>query len=286
MEVINSSAQQGDIMRLVDDWFGTLNAGTFFTPVGSSDAHDVSRFLVGQGRTYVQVENDSPQYVDIDHAVQRFRDGHVIASFGLMPTITVEREYGPGDLVPAARQVTVEAQVLAPSWLSASAASLYMNGLEIRDARITRVERAGKKWSDTWTIILPPHDVFLSVVAIGPGDTPPFWPIPKPYQPESPFWTPHVIGITGAVWIDCDGDGRPTPARVYAERVVREAAGDLHRVVERLASFDEAVAAQAAAELYDRGRISESFNVESEMRDAPAHVRKGFNSFVTALRAF
>src|SRR5207302_6218465 len=51
MEVINSGAQQSDVLRPCHDWFGLLNRGIVLTPVGASDSHDVSRFIVGQART-------------------------------------------------------------------------------------------------------------------------------------------------------------------------------------------------------------------------------------------
>ena len=60
MEVVNSGAQQTDVMRLVRDWFGLLNRGRVLTPVGSSDSHDVSRYIVGQGRTYIRCKDDRP----------------------------------------------------------------------------------------------------------------------------------------------------------------------------------------------------------------------------------
>ena len=283
MEVINSSAQQADFMRLVKDWFGMQNAGTFLTPVGSSDSHDVARYLVGQGRTYVQVGNDAPDEIEIDHAIARFRNGHVVASFGLLPTISVQSEYGPGDLVPFAREVTVDARVLGPSWLSASSVALYMNGRKIRETAISNDGPRGEKWSGSWTIAIPSHDVFLSIVAMGPGDTPPFWPIAKPYQPESPVWTPHLIGITGVVWIDGDNDGRPTPARTYAERLVENAGGEWERVLVLLSDYDEAVAAQTAAELFDRGELPERTVMKSALDDAPPFVRSGYESFFAAV---
>src|SRR5262249_30140731 len=40
MEVVNSGAQQTDMMRLFHDWFGMLNRGVILTPVSSSDSHD------------------------------------------------------------------------------------------------------------------------------------------------------------------------------------------------------------------------------------------------------
>jgi hypothetical protein len=51
IELMNSSAQQTDYMLVYRDWFALLNHGYRVTGVGSSDGHDVSRYIVGQGRT-------------------------------------------------------------------------------------------------------------------------------------------------------------------------------------------------------------------------------------------
>jgi hypothetical protein len=51
VEAINSGAMQTDPMRPFRDWMALWNHGDRITAVGASDSHDVSRFLVGQGRT-------------------------------------------------------------------------------------------------------------------------------------------------------------------------------------------------------------------------------------------
>ena len=56
-----------------------------------------------------------------------------------------------------------------------------------------------------------------------------YWPIAKPYQPTSPRVDRRVIGSTGAVWLDGDGDGVWTSAFAYAQRLVREAGTDVPR---------------------------------------------------------
>src|SRR5205085_9126032 len=60
MEVMNSGSQQSDVMKLFEQWFGMLNGGQVITPVGASDSHDVSRYIVGQGRTYLRMKNQDP----------------------------------------------------------------------------------------------------------------------------------------------------------------------------------------------------------------------------------
>ena len=57
MEVVNSGAVISDGLALPRDWMGLLNRGLMLTPVGSSDSHDVARYIVGQGRTYVRCDD-------------------------------------------------------------------------------------------------------------------------------------------------------------------------------------------------------------------------------------
>ena len=133
MEVINSGALQTDYMQLYRDWFGMLNGGQQVTPVGSSDSHDVSRYIVGQGRTYIRCPDTDPGQINTAEAFRNFQDGKVMVSFGLLPEIIVDNKYGPGDLVPAASEVTVSVRVLGPAWTRANRVSLYANGQKIKE---------------------------------------------------------------------------------------------------------------------------------------------------------
>lgn len=105
MEVINSGSQQSDRMRLYQDWFGMLNRGYLLTPVGASDSHDVSRYLVGQARTYIRCNDDNPGDIDVRQATEHFLSGKVMVSFGLLAEMTINGRYGSGELVPAANEV-------------------------------------------------------------------------------------------------------------------------------------------------------------------------------------
>src|SRR5439155_4190880 len=123
----------------------------------------------------------------------------------------------------------------------------------VREARIEDGRRAGVKWSGEWTLPRFGHDVHLVAVASGPGVTDLYWPIAKPYQPTSPVVERRVLGSTGAVWLDADGDGKRTSAVDYARRLLREAGGDWRELVRSLTGYDEAVAAQAAGLLREQG---------------------------------
>jgi hypothetical protein len=284
VEVINSGAQQTDVMRPLRDWFGLLNRGLAVAPVGASDSHDVSRFIVGQGRTYVRCQNDRPGRIDVDEAVRSFREGRVLVSCGLLAEITVNGKYGPGDLTPAGAGVTVAVRVRGPGWTTADRVELYANGVRVREARIPDGRRAGVKWEAEWTLPRSKHDVYLVAVASGPGVTGLYWPIAKPYRPASPLAERRVIGATGAVWLDGDGDGRRTSARGYAERLLREAGGAWQKVVPALAEYDEAVAAQAAALLRAGGASPSDPDVRAAARKAGAQVERGFAAYAEAWR--
>src|SRR5262249_18246698 len=150
MEVINSGAQQSDVLRLYRDWFGLLNRGIKLTPVGASDSHDVSRFIVGQARTYIQCADDKPGDIDVGLALTNFLKGRVSVSLGLLAEITVDDKYGPGDLAPATRPVKVAVRVLGPSWVKADKVELYANGSKIREAQIEKGKQPGVKWAGEW----------------------------------------------------------------------------------------------------------------------------------------
>src|SRR5690606_17598051 len=119
MEVVNSSAVQTDPMRLFEDWMLLLNRGVNVTPVGGSDSHDVARHFVGQGRTYIACDDSRPGQIDIRQAVESFRAGRVMVSYGLL----VELEVGgaaPGELAAVdSEEVDVRARVLGPHWIRA-----------------------------------------------------------------------------------------------------------------------------------------------------------------------
>jgi hypothetical protein len=101
---LNSGALQTDVLRPYQDWFARLNRGVLLTPVGASDSHDGSRFLVGQARTYIRCPRNHPGAIDVAEAVTNLRQGRVLVSLGLVAEITVNERYGPGNLVPATGQ--------------------------------------------------------------------------------------------------------------------------------------------------------------------------------------
>jgi hypothetical protein len=284
VEVVNSGALQTDVMRAFRDWFGLLNRGVFLTPVGASDSHDVSRYMVGQARTYIRCANTAPGDIDVNAAVDSLLKGRVMVSCGLLAEITVNGKYGPGDLVPPSDEVKVAVRVLGPSWVQADKVELYANGYKVREAKIAGAQGPGVKWAGEWTLPRFRHDVHLVAIATGPGVTGLYWPIAKPYQATSPIVERRVIGASGAVWIDSDGDAKRTTAQGYAKRLADAAGADDALLIRSLKDYDEAVAVQAASLLQARGVSVAAQAVRTKAAAAGAQVARGFAAFAEAWR--
>lgn len=287
MEVVNSGATQTDPLQLFHDWMGLLNRGRQVTPVGTSDSHDVARHFVGQGRTYIRCGDDAPGKIDVEQAVDNFLAGRVLVSYGLMVRASVEEKYQSGDLAPIDGDTfRIGLRVLGPRWTTADRILLFANGRLIREEEISgpRPETAGLIWDAEWTLPRPAHDTHLVAIALGPGIQDLAWPTAKPYQPTSPDWQPRVLGCSGAIWLDVDGDGRPTAAYDYARRLVTMESAPA-RLLSRLADYDGAVAAQVAHLLQTDGANLFEPAWQSELAKATDATRLGFRDYLTAFRA-
>ncbi len=276
MEVMNSGSQQTHIMNLFHDWFGMLNRGFDLTPVGSSDSHDVSRYIVGQGRTYIKGNDTDPANINVDSVVTNFKKGKVMVSSGLLAKIKVNDNYGPGDLAPASEKIAVTIEVWGPSWAKADHVSLYANGKKIWEEKIDVNRNAGLKWKKTLDFDSLKRDVFFAAIAEGPGTGIRFWPLAKPYQPASPEWTPRLISTTGAVWIDGDKNGIRNSAFDYSTVIMDTSEGSIKKVMDMLRGYDRAVAIQVATLLWSHGKDLSSEEIRDALKDASDETREGF----------
>lgn len=285
MEVINSGATQTDPLELLRDWMALLNRGYQVTPVGSSDSHDVSRFIVGQSRTYIRCDDRDPGKIDVPTAIDNFLAGRVLVSYGLLAELTIDDKYSSGDFAaPAGDEVTATITVSAPHWINPTKIQLYADGQLIREEPIPPKEEGGQKWRGTWKIPRPAHDVYLTAIAVGDGIAGPYWPTAKPYQPTSPELDLHTLGCSGAIWIDGDGDGRRLCAREYAERLWAASDKQLDKLVTSLAGYDAAVAAHAFFLFQSGGGDLESSDLKAALDASPEAVRRGFGQFYAAWR--
>jgi len=277
MELINSGAVQTDPMELFLDWCGLINHGLNVTPVGCSDSHDVSRYIVGQARTYIKVDDRVPGNINVKKAIDSFLAGRVIVSYGILVKLEVKTSdpnvrHGPGDLVHfntengvgAQKMVVVTASVMAPEWATPNELRLFLNGQTkfSVDLRNQRRNNAPMSATVTWNIPISeiPHDAWITAVATGDGIKSPHWPTAKPYQPDSPTFQPHTFSCTGPIRLDIDGNGSFDAARDYAAKLLAETPvdmatnqPDLQHLARSLAQYDEAVVHQTLAILASKG---------------------------------
>ncbi|MDB5323340.1 MAG: hypothetical protein JWN40_4971 [Phycisphaerales bacterium] len=286
MEVINSGATLNDPLLLYRDWMACLNRGLSLTPIGASDSHDVTRFIVGQGRTYVRADDKDPGHIDVKQAIESIKQGRVLVSYGLLADIKVNGQFGIGDLVPTNGDVEIEVKVLGPSWTRARHIALFANGIQIRQADIDPADaaRPGLKSAVTWRLPKPAHDVYLTAVATGPGVIAPYSPAAKPYQRTSPHWEPYVFACTAAVYLDCDNSKSFQSAFDYASQIVTAANDNVPVTLQSLAGYDAAVVAQAAGILRTRHKLPTPESVEEAALAASDSTRAAFIAFAQSWR--
>ena len=284
LEVVTSAAMQSDIMLLFRDWFALLNHGCRVTALGSSDTHDVSRFILGQARTYIKCGDANPAAVNVEEACRNLRDGRALVSFGLLANMLVNERHGVGDIaLRGERGVTAVVTVLGPTWVRPDRVELFANGVRVAEQKLA----PGRGVTQSRVAFKLPrlkHDVHLVAIASGPGVTAPFWETPRPYQPSSKNFVPRVLGATNPVWVDADGDGKFTAARGYAELLVKRHGTDAAKLFPALAGYDEAVVAQAASLCHAAGKDLRSVEYSHAMRGASRSVQRGWVSYAGTVR--
>lgn len=280
MEVLTSAAMQSDIMLLFRDWFALLNHGHRIVGLASSDTHDVNRFILGQGRTYVWADDRHPGSVDVTSLCRSMRKGRCLISFGLLTHMHVNGN-APGELTATRDgRSDVQVRVLGPSWMQADRLQLFANGEVIAERQIrptTNVTKAELNFE----IGSLPNDTFLVAVATGPGITAPFWDTPRPYQPTSKRFQARMLGATNPIFIDADGDGRFTSAGAYAERLLKENT-NIATILSKLSEFDQAVAIQTADRLLQAKRATVN-ELKQHLQDSPPAIQRAVSNYLDTL---
>jgi len=282
MEVVTSAAMQSDYMAPYRDWFAMLNWGHNVAGVGSSDTHDVSRFILGQARTYVECPDTNPAKLDVAKACESFRRMHAYISMGLLTMIKVDGRYRAGDFAKSLKkEMAVSVQVLGPSWAKADRLDIYANGQMIYTQPI-KPSSTIEKAKLNLTLPSPKHDTHLIAIATGPGITEPFWESPRPYVPTSRKHKPRVQGATNPIFLDGDGDGKYTPPRLQAEQMFTKYSKDLSSLFSTLSSKDSAIAAQLASVMHRSGL---KLNLPSIRKHwaANSSTRLGFEAYLKTI---
>jgi len=280
IEVVTSAALQSDWTRTYRDWFALLNRGRRIVGIGSSDTHDVDRFILGQARTYIASHAERPDRIDVNEACDSILAGKVLVSMGLLTEAWVDGKYGVGDFAPAATgPLKLRVRVQGPRWVAADRLEVYANGEKIVDQPIAPKKGSVVKAEVSLTLPRPRQDQWLVAIATGPGVREPYWPISRPYQPNRADWDPRLIGSTSPIRIDGDGDGRYSSPADYAARVVEANAADPRKLIAALAPYDAATSSQAASLCRWKGMDLAVAPFRGAIEGAPPQVRHGFVAY-------
>jgi hypothetical protein len=281
-EVVTSAALHSDLMRPYRDWFALLNRGLRISGLGSSDTHDVNRFILGQGRTYIASQARKASDINVGEACDSILAGRVLASMGLFTELWVDGS-PVGGFARGTGPMQVRVRVQGPRWIEADRLDLYANGQKILSRPLISPKGQVVKTDLTLELPRPAQDAWLVAVATGPGISEPYWPIPRPYQPDRAEWDPRVLGSTNPVRVDGDGDGRYTSPYDYARRLVDACGGDPVRLVASLEPYDTAVAVQAASLCRERCIDLSTGPARRAIDGAPGAIRHGFVAYAALL---
>jgi hypothetical protein len=160
---------------------------------------------------------------------------------------------------------------------------LYSNGQLVWEDSFAANHKSGVKLRKKVSLTLSRHDAALVAVATGPGVLQPFWEVRKPYQPTSDEWTPTAIGISSAVWIDADADGRRSAPLAYATRLVEENPNNIAELVKSLSNYDASVALHTLELLRMRGVGVTTPEIRAAFTGAAASSKTGYELYVREL---
>jgi hypothetical protein len=216
--------------KVLVDYFGLLRAGHPVTPTADTDTHGIVGQEAGYPRTYVRVADDGPldpwpttgeasRTADLVRGVKGLRD--VVLTNGPMLRIAFGGAPGAGAIGGVARGhvVTVQVHVESAPWVVVDALRLVRasdaESAKPEERPVTEVlNAAGALAADaTFTVRAASDDAF---VIIASGKTP-MTPVLAADRGSAADITPWAM--TGAVWIDADGDGKAlgrAPVRVPA----------------------------------------------------------------------
>lgn len=304
MEVVNSGAMRSEWMEPFRCWFALLNRGLKVTGVGASDSHDVSRFIVGQGRTYIQGEDADPAKLNVAQLCDSLKSGRAAVSLGLFPQLAISDApdaldapslttgvikadaSGPGDLHKGnSRFFEITASVDFARWMnpqSRTVATLYENGQPKLVFPLNVPKQAGKPLAFKARFPKPKADAWYVLIAEAPGMTNAYWSIARPYQPTSPEWNPTMIGATNPIYVDANGDGLYSSPRQTALHLGEQYASP-HDIIMALDRHNWGVATQMAELLHEARVDLTAAEFQPRITKAAPHVQQAFSDYLSSI---
>jgi hypothetical protein len=199
------------------DWINMINAGRSIAPMGNSDSHTVEANFAGIPRTYVRVDDSSPEQISPIEVTDAIRRGAVLATTG--PFITVlANGGGPGDLVtPTDDLVELSIGVQAAPWIPVDRIRVLADG-----DQIFMFDLAEDGYTPPLAIgplsIQPHEDAWITVIAESDRSMAPV--VRDRRRPIRP------LAVTGPIRIDADNNGTWTPPLATAAIAAAEAQGE------------------------------------------------------------
>ena len=208
------------------DWYNMLNAGRKVVAVGNSDSHTVIHNIAGIPRNYVYTGNDDPSTIDPAKVTEAIRSGRISTTTGPFLRMTANGHPMGSTISVHDQTLDVHLDVQAASWIDVDGVRIIQNGDEVASVDFTRTKRGWCRGMEK-THFRPriridiPRDCWI--VAIAEGDEPM---IPYVMHGDRDVLP---IAIANPIYIDADGDGKYTPPREWAEKVI--ATEDLDTIV-------------------------------------------------------
>ncbi len=305
VELINSGAMRSDWMEPIHCWFALLNRGLKVTGIGASDSHDVSRFIVGQARTYIRGEDADPSRLNVAQLCDNLRQGRAIVSLGLFPQLSIADapdaldapSLTTGVILPKSSHsgdlhkgdspfFEITASVDFPTWINPegkTVATLYENGRPKVAFPFEMKKTAGRPLAFKARFAKPKADAWYVLIAETPGMTNAYWSIARPYQPSSPEWKPAMIGVTNPIYLDANGDGFYSAPRETALLLNRQFTS-AHGVIPELDRYDWAVAAHVAEILTEAGTDLNAAEFKPLISKAAPHVQQAFADYLATIQ--
>ena len=241
IELFNSTTPEVHPDRLIEDWFGLLNAGFLLTAAGSSDSHTVAD-PVGQGRTYLRSTARSPSEIDVEEACGSLLDGRSSISLGLFAELLVDGEQAMGRRYsPPPDGFSFQLRVAAPHWARAETVSVYVNGAMVEERAVPALPPGPTDVLLDFQLPKLAEDAWLVCVVRGPKIEEPFWNSRMPYS----------AALTNPVWLD-DGDGEWKSLKRVAGERLSAAGADPAMILRVLQGASAPFLAQAGVLLRER----------------------------------
>ncbi len=200
IEIWNGSelGKTDDRDKTIKDWFGFLNYGHKFAPIGGSDSHYLLYQWTGYPRTYVRLPNAEPDKVKAEDLIAAVKDGKTLVTNG--PFVVSQIDYAlPGDLITKiGGEINLKAEIQSSKWILPDTLEIVINGQTVHSQPIAMINSRRVTVSKKFSLS---QDSWVSVIVRGAQSMDDALPFAK----TSPF------AITAPIFVDVDGNGSFDP---------------------------------------------------------------------------